>query len=161
VGYANGPPRAPATGLSGQCPSARTSLERLGTDLAARQSGLLPVCSQSNSQTALQKSADIIRNRQGQKPRHLQRTCALRECHRHAQTLQDHRRSLPQPPPPFRLALLPHRRHLQQGAPGRMIVMQEVYCKTLHMNRSREMPSAGDGKRRLIRHGMFLNSFRR
>jgi hypothetical protein len=42
-----------------------------------------------------------------------------------------------------------------------MIVMQEVYCKTLHMNRSREMPSAGDGKRRLIRHGMFLNSFRR
>src|ERR1700730_7263104 len=46
--------------------------------------------------------------------------------HRHAQTLQDRRRPLQEPPTPLRPALLPHRRHLQQGARSNMTVMQEV-----------------------------------
>src|SRR3984893_2441304 len=51
--------------------------------------------------------------------------------HRHAQTLQDRRRPLQEPPTPLRPALLPHRRHLQQGAKSNMTVMQEVkYFKT-------------------------------
>jgi hypothetical protein len=78
------------------------------------------------SQKAQQKES-VIDKRQDQKPRHLQRTRRLRERHRHAQPFQDHRRPLPKPPPPFRSALLPHRRHLQHGAQGRMTVMQEAY----------------------------------
>jgi hypothetical protein len=38
-----------------------------------------------------QQKESVSRNRQGQKPRYLQRTRALRERHRHAQTLQDYR----------------------------------------------------------------------
>src|SRR5437016_9218476 len=37
-----------------------------------------------------QQKESVIRNRHGQKPRYLQRTRALREGHRHAQTLQDY-----------------------------------------------------------------------
>jgi IS5 family transposase len=41
-------------------------------------------------------------------------------------TLQDYRSPLQKSPPPFRPALLPHRRNLQHGAQSHMTVMQEV-----------------------------------
>jgi hypothetical protein len=67
---------------------------------------------------------DAIRKRQSQKPRHLQRVpCEIVIAMlKRFKIIADRYRK-----PPIWPALLPHRRDLQHGARGHMMVMQEVY----------------------------------